>query len=512
MKLQPTNLAGFMRKQNADYYSQVGPKGIDRSPLGFTTPSYGKQYARLNAQEFAQFAEKKAGKLSVWELGAADGVFARNFLDSLQEISPSAYSRTEYFATDRSEANIPLAKEKLAKHRNAIIGAADALGLGQTFPKAVCDYMFCHELFDDLASTVVAKCGCSLHELWFVPFKKEAAFNMEFEAFKAEFRELRRTSPGFGIIQGFMQGLPEKLRVAFPVDGIDALHEIDHVLKKGAALKIFDYGYLNRQIALKFRLINDNGNVEGRGDIFSAGYCMVGTRLGSDDASNHVSAGMNENVQITSPVNFPVISSRLKCMGYSVKLEPHLGWASRVSGEPQTSPSHYSAGFAYCGKGMGINEGLLFLASAHKAFTVFKDDIIAAIKRHGDNETALFEAINSMRNKGIFIPARIIPPNGQGKPARSFVISSLKNIFAQAVLESGVFERLRAKSGSTVQQFLDIVPDSSQSAYRAQFSREISELEQMGFDRKALEWGLFQYPFGHRISGSMSRVCLTAYK
>jgi hypothetical protein len=452
-------LQDLQRRFNASYYSGLDShKATSNERLGFYTPSQGKRYAQICALEFIESARERKGALRVDEFGAADGTFAKHFLDFIRERASDVYERLTYLAWDKFESLKPVLEQALSSHQNTFIGAADVVALKTQFQPESSDLIFCNELFDDLATRVVARRDGILKELWFseVNILGATAYQYEWHPIPHDIRFKEE-------IQRVMMTLPERFRMTFPEDGINALYGLSAILKPGGRLRLFDYGYPNPQAALQFTMLHESG-AAGRPDLFSAGYSFVGLSV-DKEGTRQTSHGSAENFQITTPVNFPFLSFLSEKLGLGARIENWLKWASRIVGEPQTSPSHYSQGVAYsCNLQSKTADGTPL-------------DIVI-----------LLQAYKALRGS--------IPPQQLARKLQE---------------PNGIYERILRKA-KPMKLDLNIVPESSQQDFRQSLAPEIDELVGMGFDRKELDWALFATPTDHSLTGSSAFVCFSAHK
>jgi hypothetical protein len=501
----PVPLHEMQRFMNSNYYSQRHPDM--KQGLGFETPSHGKKYAQLNAREFAEFAQKREGKLSIYEFGAADGAFAANFLNSLQMDAPEIYLRTSYFALDKyGTLKIPL-ESAIRRHANAKAQVADVLSLGREF-EAKADYVFCHELFDDLASRVVSVRENRLHEIWFV--EKQLAFGAL--AMQTEHRILDVGAEHFNEIAAFMRDIPQKCRITFPVDGVRALSNINRLLRNNGALRIFDYGFSSMDDLALIHAYFSRNLTFGPADSFVNGFSIVGSKS-VVNGNQQCSSGTQEDTQLTTPLNFSFFKKLLDGMGFSTLLESHLGWASRIAGEQQVMPYHCAQGFAYNPAKLRAGEFSVAreLAKTHRVFEQKSFEYMSdAIRRHGETMKAVSEvALES----GIKIPEGQI--DGVKAGEKGFVIKTISASVISFLETNFAVKRITKKITGENRSYglvMDLIPESREKTFRDLFSKDIDELEQAGFNRNEMLWLMFVTPPESRYSGSMIRSSLTAAK
>ncbi|MFH1448033.1 MAG: SAM-dependent methyltransferase [Candidatus Micrarchaeota archaeon] len=504
----------LQNRMNGRYYAGLNPKnGLPEGRLGFATPSQDKRFCQTSAHEFVSFARKREGPLRVDEFGAADGTFAKHFMDNVRETAPDVNERLTYHSWDKSPALLEKGRATLSSHSNVRVGVADVLALKTDFAAGSSDYVYCHELFDDLATRVVARREDKLGEIWFIPIEIPGV--PDAEAYRAEFFDLPPDVEYYADIKGFMDGQPEKMRVTFPVDGIKALYSTNALLKSDAVLRVTDYGYLNSEVIKHF--VARSETAEGKGEIFSQGYSFTRALHESED-TQHMNLGIACDTQITTPVNFPFLRKFARRIGLKTKIEPQLVWASRIAEEAQVFPSHYTQGFAYCGGGpdtnnaVGVPNGVMKLMGAHpllRTQTLIK--ISDIIRKLGETKEALQMVLENVIKGKMIFPKRIhISRSEVGQ--ENFVMKALVRSLAKPMIEKGTYARIKQKARSDIVIDLMMVPESSQAGFRVSFSREISELESMGFDKKELGWALFCTPVDYKFSGSMFRVSFTATK
>jgi hypothetical protein len=262
-----------------------------------------------------------------------------------------------------------------------------------------------------------------------------------------------------------MKDKPKKMRVTFPHGGINALHGLAALLKSDGRLRIFDYGYLNSEMLVHFATRSPEQD-SGRSEIFSTGYSFVGGTTDIDGSKQTTYIGSND-MQITTPVNFPFLATLSNKLGLKIQLETWLSWASRVIGEPMTSPSHYAQGIVYLYGDderivMGYPQTLLTLVGTHKMF------------------------------------------NGSRISTEHEIVDLLKKF-------QSVHKRIMRKA-RCIDISVDIVPEKSQDEFRRSFAPEINELLEFGCDREKLYWILFATPVDFIVSGSSGFICFTATK
>jgi len=513
------------RRYNDAFYSRLDPKmKTPEDRLGFSTPSHDREYARVHALEFREYAKSRQGDLRIDEFGAADGTFAKNFLDCLKEMDSGVYERTRYCAWDKSAALQPALKESLSLHRLASAGVADILSLKTDFEAGESDYVLCHELFDDLANRIVARRDGRLQELWSVPCsgnEHQLALMANAIGLQMEFRDLPEWAEHYAKIKEFMDGQPEKLRVAFPVEGLLALHSMHALLKEGGVLRIMDYGYLTPEIIYHLAGMSKNGI--GRASMFEKGYDIVGTNEKMVDMADYRQsqiAGNAAGMQITSLVNFPFLASTAEEIGFRTVIETHLGWASRAGGEGYATYAHLAQGVAYnAGSALDGNAapywmpaGAMRLLNCHKLILEGKleEKIFGITKTMGETTNAINAAIDTVLAKYFKPKQKAVMRVNEGK--KGFVLEAVVLTILHHLCKPGAaYERIRSKAKNLILS-QDLVRLEREGAFRASFSLEIGELEAVGFDRKAMEWVLFAAPHDYRISGSTVLVSFTAVK
>lgn len=459
----------LQREANHGYYSKLdASKVTSNQRLGFHTPSQGRRYAEIHAMEFIRYAREKEGPLRIDEFGAADGMFAKYFLDYLKKEARDVYDRTLYCAWDKYVSLRPVLEARFLQHQgNVSIGTADITDLGTNFQENQSDWVFCHELFDDLATRVLAQREGVIKELYFTereflgakvrqylwePFNSDVWFGDEIKEF----------------MRPFMAADKERLRITFPVDGIKAFYGVSALLKPGGKLKIFDYGYLRANLIDKLTQMSVNAG--GRAEMFPAGYTWINASALHVEGTEHAFQGEEDSMQLTTPVNFPFLDVIARTLEMRTTTETLLSWASRITGELQTFPGHYAQGIAYLhDETEDMNVGgypreIFILLSAH----------------------------NEALRMGTLPPDKIYR-------------------YAIQLTESRMVERINAKRRRAELE-LEIVPDGSQTEFRRTFEPEIDELVRMGYDKTGLMWALFATPHDYSFSGSWAIVAFTASK
>jgi len=230
------------------------------------------------------------------------------------------------------------------------------------------------------------------------------------------------------------------------------------------------------------------------------------------------SGGALGEMQITTAVNFPFLKIIAEKAGLQSCIETMLSWASRVSGERQTTPSHYVQGLAY-GYAMDQQpvetshyEIIKFLVSTHSIFTDpnLKTKIKESIEECGETEEALKRVLSYLPK----FPETLVASREElGKPG--FVAHTLETSLAHFILESGIFSQLASQTISiSNQELVQIVPDKTQRGFRISLKPIVDELEDAGFERNSVETVLFapDPTDSKSITGSTARVCFSATK
>lgn len=513
----PMPFSQLQKLFNDRFYMGRNPRGANpEERLGFGTPTQDVNFAKLCAKEFAQLAAKKQGALRIDEFGAADGTFAKNFLDALKRDAPETYGRVEYFAWDKSDALLGVAQKALEGHKNAHCGIADATSLRTNFREASSDFVYCHELFDDLPSTVVVNREGGLKELWFYRENFTGA-----GAYHSQYKELPRELEQYFEIEKFMQNVPEKIRVSFPVAGICALFSLRALLKKGGVLRVTDYGYISGSIIPHMAIASKNGY--GRTDLMPAGYAFVGGSakiVGKGEYDQYQGFGADRELQVTTPVNFPFLKMLAKKIGFRANIEPHLAWAGRIAGEPCTTPSQNSQGLAYwAGSRMdeivqmiNVPRSLMNIVHSHKVFAdkAVAQEIKNITARMGETAAALDELLDKVFGRFEAFGQPITRRSLEGKEGFIGIVmlETLANWLLQPTSPyASIVQKAKKPSLETT-----LITVKSEEKFRLSFSREIKGLENAGFDRDELYWRMFALPCNYKISGSLLRVSFTATK
>ncbi len=451
------------------------------------------------------------------EFGAAEGVFAKYFLDSLRERAPDVYERTEYNAWDYSPSLQERARQALAGHARARVGIADVTALGSHFASNSSDAVFCHELFDDLPARVVWKLEGALRELGF------ARLELAPEAVQLQTTRLTLSPSAqhYQEISEFMQPLLERVRVTFTVDGEKALCGVHALLKRGGMLRVSDYGFAEVRTLLIGVAQNLMGKVFGKGEMLEKGYYFMGGDLHRQGTACITSAlaplSMGEAVmQATTLVNFPFLAMLARAIGFQTTVEHQLAWASRVAGEPYVMPSHCAHGVAYQAKYLRETAGqvsppVLRLASTHKLFAdrAVAEQVMELVRVHGETEQALHAIAEHF--EGI-LPTRDFLASRAEVGREGFVKNTLRQAIAAKLAEPrGLMDKIRLKA-KREDVSLELIPESSEAEHWRLFEPEIRDLLQMGFDEAAVRWALFATPEDRDFSGSHFRLALTATK
>ncbi|MFH0970927.1 MAG: SAM-dependent methyltransferase, partial [Candidatus Micrarchaeota archaeon] len=146
------------RRFNENYYGTREHDLADpQHRLGFATPSHDPGYIEAHAKEYIKYADGKKGELNVHEFGGADGIFAKGFMNYLETRAPDIYNRTHYNLWDKSKVLLKYAKKELEHHKKVKIWNHDVENLANLHFDNSADFIYCHELFDDLPTRIAVK-------------------------------------------------------------------------------------------------------------------------------------------------------------------------------------------------------------------------------------------------------------------------------------------------------------------------------------------------------------------
>jgi hypothetical protein len=226
--------AEFQRRRNSEFYSSKG----GRIYSSFRTFAHSLKFAEANAVEFAarvrstpdseagRRANKRKGKLRIYEIGVGDGSFALNFLKALRRINSEVEERTTYILWDFSEKGVELAAGKLEgfNFETVVAPAWDWKKMrGATCVK-------CNELLDDLPTRMLVRRGLRANEV-----VREGGKFLEVET------QLD------GEIALFMEGMPEGYWVPAPEMGLECILGWKGKLAVGGWIDVFDYGFADAE-------------------------------------------------------------------------------------------------------------------------------------------------------------------------------------------------------------------------------------------------------------------------
>lgn len=503
----------YQRRTNDEYYRDIGPP-IAGMPitLPFETPVKDPTYIKANAEEFIAMARRKQGTIDVHEFGAANGTFAKAFMDYLAEHAHDVYERTHYRAWDKSPAWTRSWNSITEKHGAVEFDVRDVADAGSAPERGSADVVYCHELFDDLPTRIVANRNGKLQELWFTPRKTIPGVLSH----ETEYRELSPDVEHYKEIKRFMKQIPERVRVPINIGAANALTGISRMLKKDGVLRAFDYGHPNKKIISLSYLVAKKGGIIGpHSSMMADGYAYVGgiSPGAFDTRHGHVvGAGVTGGMHITTMVNFPFLERIAKKLGMRTRVEPDSRWASRIAGSEYVRTSDLGASLAYRIQqplhdkpgASGLPYGLDRLLVCHPLNS--NRSVIREVKKiveeKGDNEEGLKEVGRYLESKGIRVPIR----QRRGSPRRGYV---LRNLTSNLIDETNrVYKRIRDNAKDIDIDIEDswIVERESQAEHMGSLNQEVRDLEQLGFGKKEVSWQLFGVPVGHRYSGGLHRV------
>ncbi|MFH1750825.1 MAG: SAM-dependent methyltransferase [Candidatus Micrarchaeota archaeon] len=514
---RPLPFQRLQERMNSSYYSKREPSAATpEDRLGFGTPSHDLKYIEAHAREFIDYATRKTGELHVHEFGIADGTFAKGFLDYLRKHSPEVYSRTHYHAWDKAPALLKAAKKVLGDHEQAFVGEADVEKLGSEFNPNSADFVYCHELFDDLPTRIVSRKNDKIKELWFKPMELRMGeirgISIEAIHRDLEFDEHVKHT------RALMKRIPESIRVPIPLGATTALKNIHRILKSGGVLRAQDYGFLNYGILPSYARMSSGTVGSPYGNMLKDGYAFVGTIINDRKDGRGGVGGNLDDMQASAMVNFPFLRREAKRMGMKVRAEPLTLWVERTLGRGHAFGSYHGVGLAY--KVRGLSESSYEKSLPPQAFSLIGEHpalkenspllkgILRIIDEEGDTSLALQKSLNHLEENGIKLKFDNLPPK---KPNETkYVISAIANFIVKHLAgTNGLVARIKAKA-----EIVD--PTASigkiDSSHERKFQKEIGELEALGFGKRSIRWVLFQQPYSHRVSGALARVSFTAIK
>lgn len=499
------------RRVNDAYYSTRSAEAetpLDR--IGFATPSHDPKYVEAHVKEFIEFARKRGGVLKVHEFGAADATFANGFLNYLRDNAPDVYNRVHYHAWDKSKQLLTAARRALSEHSNATISQGDVELSNFKSMHGTADWIFCHELFDDLPTRVVAKKKGEVKEVWLSPTTRGNATILEAQHHPLPDDEHRKRT------ERFMRKVPESMRTTIPLAGVKALHNIHALLKEGGIVRINDYGIINTGVfptyaALSLKYPNAQAPYL---QILKDGYVVVGAALTQRRAGEGVTAALSSRMQLTTLVNFPYLAEEAKSLGMRVRVEPTTNWVKRNLGQNYSFGAQHFAAASYRFAGE-IQTELLpeaegFLAG-HGLFHPkgeLRAEVMRIVKKEGDTPKAFMRAVEALNNHGINILVRFAPRKEPGEDY--YVLDNLKEIIRNEFM---AIHRTVQQKAQVVEGGAHVGNVSYQGeTHRKKFEKEASELAELGFNTKDIAWYLFGEPHTHRFSSGLFRISMTAVK
>jgi hypothetical protein len=430
--------------------------------------------------------------------------------------------------------------------------------MGKSFDRGSADVVYCHELFDDLPTKIVAKRNGRLRELWIDTETKNYGVTVSGSSFK----DLDPKTPYYEEIARFMKKMPDNVNVPINLGAAAALVKIRRFLKKGGVLRAFDYGYLNE--GLNTWLTNQEGVILGGGGMVENGYAFLGrySESRADGGRPKTVTGKFGEFQVTSMVNFAFINYLAKRkLHMKTRREPHAKWASRIMGSDYVLNADLGMGLAYDMPEMGhdehvdeekmlrsiagmlnapqavegflqsafrmegerrlrekmnITKGLMRLVSFHDVMTEgseLRKKIDEIIAREGDDEKGLEKTREFLRTQGFNFFGDYKVRSGGTK--RGYVIAVLRAELISEIEHKAKFEgtysaiRRKARKIKFDNKLRPIEPEIE---HAKQFADEIEALKKLGFKEDALKRALFGLPQHGKATGGLARVSFTAVK
>ncbi|MFH0972069.1 MAG: SAM-dependent methyltransferase, partial [Candidatus Micrarchaeota archaeon] len=399
---------------------------------------------------------------------------------------------------------------ELEHHKKVKIWNHDVENLANLHFDNSADFIYCHELFDDLPTRIAVKKDGKLTELGFRTEVAGKAEIVNIEHFPLPNDE------HFGLTREFMAPVPDDLRVTIPISGAKLIREFNRLLKRGGVLKILDYGIPNIESLPHLAARGANASEEDpHAAMFDRGYAFLKPWLKQDLGVRSLTSVPKKAAQLTTYVNFPYLARVVKKAGMKVKVEPMNSWIGRVLGREYEFAFNYSNGLAYLDRRSNYRydpkQDAISLLVNHEIFNVksglFKK-IGAIVDLHGDNQDGLEKAAKLLVAKGYGLFKTDLPRKQRNE--NYFVFNSLARIFTGYLTKyGGIVPRIRDKAA----KIYSIAGVGRQEpAHIAKFKSEIEDLVKLGFKEADVRWALFRQPYNYRFSGALSRLTLTAVK
>lgn len=219
------------------YHPEFGYYMSDKVKIGkegdyYTSSSVHSVFAETILELVIDVFNQQAKPIRFYEMGAGTGLFARQFLDALEQKYPQAYKQAAYVLIEKSGYHRHLQKEQLLKHEQVVSWLDDL-----TQPVPATGIFFSNELVDAFPVHLIEKDEDQLYEIgvtWNGEKLVETMYPVQNQAILAYLEQY-----GFNLVEG--------QRMEIPLDALNWVAEVNDFLDEGLWLTI-DYGYTNEQL------------------------------------------------------------------------------------------------------------------------------------------------------------------------------------------------------------------------------------------------------------------------
>jgi len=217
------------------YYMKPKEK-IGKAGDFYTSSHVHSVFAEVIVQAAIEIYQGQKVRRTFCEMGAGTGIFAKQFLDFLQQKSPEIYTEFTYFIIEKSEYHRTKQKANLQDHLNQVLWIE---GLNQLEEDKFDGILFSNELFDAFPVYLVEKVKNSLCEVC-VTWSEESE--------RLEEKLIPLTNQRLvDYLERENLTLREGQRIEIPLDAIEWFQETSNSIAKGIWF-IIDYGYTHDEL------------------------------------------------------------------------------------------------------------------------------------------------------------------------------------------------------------------------------------------------------------------------